>query len=405
MPFFTGTVTKKKLPVIPNCGVCKADRDCRFPKQHWKGNRTPVVFVVPELDQDIDNALIHADFKRLRTLCTRVGITLDSYAKIPVTACPGASTEAWRHCQPLVGAELARLDPVVVIPYGPKATQSVVGRYWQQPAELYDRWYGQKIPCRDLNAWICPVGLPATHKGQGDISTMFAFRWLRDAIRITKRPWEKPIIEPRTLVKSVYNSSEINNLLTHIANTAEYSAFDYETTGLKPEWDTHEIVSVSIAWVESGEVKCIAFPLFSDCVSALKAYLQSPGKKIAANMKFEERWSYKKLGVRVRNWYWDTMQAAHWENPMEGITGLKFQAFARLGIPYFAEDVEQYFDAPSNAERNKIHQVAMPALLTYNGIDAISELLLASVQMVENEIISQHFVPDKYLPTCLNPSS
>jgi hypothetical protein len=115
-------------------------------------------------------------------------------------------------------------------------------------------------------------------------------------------------------------------------------------------------------------------------------------------MKFEERWSAAKLGVRVRNWWWDTMQAAHWENPIDGITGLKFQAFARLGISYFAEDVEGYFEAPTNSQRNKIHQIPIQQLLDYNGMDAISELLLASVQMVDNRIIDKHFVPEKYLP-------
>ena len=398
MPFFVGTQVAKKLPTIPTCGKCKADRDCMFPKQRWRGASTPVVFVVPELDTDIDNALVHAEFKRLRTLCARVGVTLDSYAKIPVTACPGANTEAWRHCQPLVGTELSRLNPTVVIPFGPKATQSVVGRYWQKPAELYDRWYGQKIPCRELNAWICPVGLPATHKNQGDISTMFAYRWLRDALRLTRRPWESGIIEPKSLVKILYNSDEINAAIDHISRSAKVTAFDYETTGLKPEWDEHQIVTASIAWVEDNQIKCIAFPVCSNVFDSLRTYLQSPSKKIAANMKFEERWSAAKLGVRVRNWWWDTMQAAHWENPIDGITGLKFQAFARLGIPYFAEDVEGYFEAPTNSQRNKIHQIPIQQLLDYNGMDAISELLLASVQMVDNRIIDKHFVPEKYLP-------
>lgn len=115
-------------------------------------------------------------------------------------------------------------------------------------------------------------------------------------------------------------------------------------------------------------------------------------------MKFEERWSHAKLGTWVKNWWWDTMQAAHWIDPNPGVTGLKFQAFAKLGMPYFAGEVDGFFSSDSNSERNRIHQVPIQSLLVYNGVDSVAELLLASVQMHENAIIQEHFVPARYLP-------
>lgn len=399
MPFFTGTKVTKKLPTIPACHTCKADRGCSHPKQTWGSSATPVVFVVPGVEDDIENSLPGGVYRQLRTLCERVGITLDSYAKIPAAACPGASQEAWRACQPLVGSELSRLAPKVIIPFGPKATQSVVGRYWRKPAELYDRWYGQQIPCRDLNAWICPVGIAAPHKKNNEVSSIWAYRWLRDAMKIQTRPWENGIVEPGSLVEVIYEPDKIREALEKIADTAEISAFDYETTGLKPEWDVQEVYTMSVAWPEGDTIRCIAFPTFTETHDSIRKYLQSPGKKVAANMKFEDRWSFSKFGVRVKNWFWDTMIAAHWENPIDGTTGLKFQAFAKLGIPYFAESVEGYFDSSTHSKRNRIHQAPIQDLLTYNGIDAIAELLVASVQMVDNEILSNHIVDTKYLPT------
>ena len=398
MPFFTASQLGKKLPVIPACGQCKADRDCQHPKQTWPGKPAKVVFVVDRLTDDQPDGLLNGQFGRLDVVCKRVGITLESYPKVLSAACPGAGKDAWRHCQPLVASELARLKPEIVIPYGPRATQSVVGRYWQEPAELYDRWYGNQIPCRELNAWICPVGLIGEHKRMLDVSSMFEYTHLRDAMRISGRPWPEGHVDPKSLVRCLYEPAKIVAELDRITATAKIVAFDYETTGLKPEWDNQEIVSMSVAWVENDKIDCIAFTAYRDTHDAIRRFLTSDIRKIAANMKFEDRWSRSKLGVQVRKWWWDTMQASHWENPNSGITGLKFQAFARLGIPYFAGDVDGYFESEKNSERNRIFSVPVQSLLTYNGVDSIVELLLASVQMVENGIISQHFVPQKYLP-------
>lgn len=398
MPFFTGTTLSKKLSIVPNCGECKANRLCKHPKQTWPGNSpAKIVFVVDTPHEDAKDTLLSGQFGRLNTLAARVGVTLDAYPKVYSAACFGASSEAWKHCQPLVATELARLQPEVIIPYGPRATQSVIGRYWQTPAELYDRWYGQKIPCRELNAWICPVGLPSPHKRVSEVSSTWEYRWLRDAMRVSGRPW-KEIISPQKLVTILYSSLEIAETIKHIANTASIAAFDYETTGLKPEWENQEIYSMSIAWIEGSEVKCIAFPMYPELYDTVRAFLRSPCKKVAANMKFEERWSAAKLGVRVKNWWFDTMQAAHWIDPNPGVTGLKFQAFAKLGIPYFAGEVDGFFESSKNSERNRIHEIPIQSLLTYNGVDSVVELLLASAQMLENGLIEEHFVPAKYLP-------
>lgn len=397
MPLFSAVTLSKKLAVLPNCNACGASRGCEHPKQVWKGNAAKIVFVVDSPSEDSDNSLVNGQFGRLATLASRVGITLDAYPKIYSAACFGASGEAWKHCQPLVATELARLKPEVIIPYGPKATQSVVGRYWQNPAELYDRWYGQQIPCRELNAWICPVGSPAAYKRVSEVSSTWEYRWLRDAMRLSGRPWND-LIDLKSLVKCVYNPDEINETLRHIAATAKVAAFDYETTGLKPEWDNQEIVSMSVAWVENQEVRCVAFPVYEDVKESMREFLKSPCRKVAANMKFEERWSHAKLGTWVKNWWWDTMQAAHWIDPNPGVTGLKFQAFAKLGMPYFAGEVDGFFSSDSNSERNRIHQVPIQSLLVYNGVDSVAELLLASVQMHENAIIQEHFVPARYLP-------
>jgi hypothetical protein len=402
MPFFNASDLAKKLPVLPACGQCKADRGCQHPKQTWPGKPANVVFVVDKLPDegwDVENAIPKAQFGALDSLCRRVGVTLSAYPKVLSAACPGASKESWKHCQPLVASELERLKPTVIIPYGPRATQSVIGRYWKTPAELYDRWYGYQIPCRELNAWICPVGVLSEFKKTSNVSDIWEYRWLQSAMKLESvgRPWPDGSIDVKSIVRDIYTQAEIRDALQK-ASRARVAAFDYESTGLKPEWDNQLLVSMSVAWIDGDKIECVAFPVYRDSYDDIRGFLTSDVKKVAANMKFEDRWSRVKLGVQVRKWFWDTMQAAHWENPNSGITGLKFQAFARLGVPYFAGDVESFFESPSNRERNKILSLPIRTLLTYNGIDSVVELLLASVQMVDNGVIKEHFVPSKYLP-------
>ena len=401
MPLLTTPKITKSLSFLPDCVNCGSVANCHHPKQINPRKKADIVIVVDGPSEDSADALIRGPFKALHSLCERIGTSLASYALVPAEACYNANEGAWKHCQPLMASELARLSPTVVIPFGAKATQSVVGRYWQNSAELYDRWYGYQIPCQQLNAWICPVGTVSPQKGQIEISQMWAYRWFRDATRIKNRPWDHGVPDIAKTVKLLTDPQKIEAFLKYAA-TLDITACDFETTGLKPEWPNHKIWSMSIAFVRDGKLYSFAFPVYSNNHDAIRAYLTSPGKKIAANMKFEDRWARMKLGTNVNNWYWDTMQAAHIENPARGVAGLKFQAFARLGVPFFASDVEKFFESEDNRNLNNIASAPLTALLTYNAIDSAVEFVLASLQMVENGLIQQHFAPQEYLPCSKN---
>ncbi len=401
MPLLTKPQITKQLSVLPNCNACGAAAKCRSPKLTWPGKQADIVFVVDGVEQDSPSGLQDSPYNRLDGLCKRVGIEMRDYALVPASACFGASEEAWRHCQPLMASELSRLRPRVIIPFGSKATQSVVGRFWQRPAELFDRWYGYQIPCQQLNAWICPVGSVAPQKGQMDISQMWAYRWLRDAVRLTGRPWDHGVPDIKDCVTVLTDPAKIQEFLG-FAKNLPITSLDWETLGLKPENSSMRIWSAAIAYRDEDEIVSVAFPVFEDCHDALRAYLTGPGRIIAHNMKFEARWAKQKLGVFPANLYWDSMQAAHIENPMSGVTGLKFQAFARLGVPYFADEVEGYFNQTDSNTPNNIAASPLVPLLTYNGIDSAVELILASIQMKQADLIRQHFVPEKYLPSNLH---
>ena len=397
--FPTQAKKQSALPVLPNCHACGAKATSAYPAQVNPRQSADVVFVVDKLAGDYDLALAdNLAYSDLVRYCSRVGFPIQSAAIVPVAACYSAKDEAWRHCQPLLASELKRLNPKLIIPIGHDATSSVGSRYWGTSAEIQERWYGYQIPERSLNAWICPLGLAGKEKRNTIASNTWLYKWLQAAKHKIYRPWGPESVDPLKCVNWMINTSSAVYDVLKRAQAAPIVAFDYETTGLKPEWDCHSVVSMGLSWVENGEVVGYSFLTHPEHWDAIREFLQSPVRKIAANMKFEDRWSRHFFKSHVAGWQWDTLLATHWENPTTNTKSHKFQAFTRLGVPYYAGDVEAYFDSERNSKQNNIFKAPVGQLLLYNAMDAVTELLLASIQMVEGGIIKKHFVPEKYLP-------
>jgi hypothetical protein len=162
---------------------------------------------------------------------------------------------------------------------------------------------------------------------------------------------------------------------------SEIVAFDYETDRLKPDHPDARVVSCSVS---DGETT-IAYPWHGEAIEATKKLLQAPCGKIASNAKFEDRWTKRALGIRVRNWFWDTMQAAHVLDCRPGVTGLKFQAFALLGQEPYDSQVAPYLKSAKEGanEVNRIRDVGLSKLLLYNGLDSLLEFRVAQIQTSE----------------------
>ncbi|KKK64622.1 hypothetical protein LCGC14_2982360, partial [marine sediment metagenome] len=153
----------------------------------------------------------------------------------------------------------------------------------------------------------------------------------------------------------------------------------YETDRLKPDADDSQIISCAIS---NGE-HTVAYPWVGEAIIETSRLLRSPIPKIAANIKFEERWTRKVLGHGVRNWKRDTMQAAHVLNNEPGITSVKFQAFVRLGVGDYDSHIVPYFKSASSNAPNRIKELNLSDLLLYNGMDALLEFKIAEKQMKE----------------------
>jgi hypothetical protein len=114
----------------------------------------------------------------------------------------------------------------------------------------------------------------------------------------------------------------------------------------------------------------------------VKKLLLSPVPKIGWNIKYEDRW-FAAMGVSVNNWAWDGMQAAHVLDHRPGITGLKFQAYVRLGQSSYGDRVHPMLEASSGNDPNRIRQVDLRELLLYNGLDSLLTYNVAVAQRKE----------------------
>jgi len=290
------------------------------------------------------------------------------------------------------------LNPTHILLFGEEAIKAVVLPHYMGAWGTFgmDRWYGTNIPNRDLNCWVsclrCPLRIDelgwrykaAHHILRGN---------LVKALELKGRPYPYIIQEDGSIlnevpyeedeIKLVHDPDTVNDKLNKYISGSCTCAFDYETTGLKPDREYHKILSASICW-EGQET--IAFSFTPDIVATFKEFLKADHvKKIAANLKYEHRWSLSKLNTEVKGWYYDTMIGAHVLNNAKGGTGLKFQSYVNFGINGYEEAVVKYIktedEADSSNGKNRLEKLDKDILLLYNGLDSLLEYRLAELQL------------------------
>jgi DNA polymerase I-like protein with 3'-5' exonuclease and polymerase domains len=150
-------------------------------------------------------------------------------------------------------------------------------------------------------------------------------------------------------------------------------AFDYETTGGKPEADGHQIYSMSFS--EKIGV-AYSFLVCEKNASYVKNVLINPDiKKIAHNLKFEDRWTRTILGVPVVNWLADTMLMIHVINN-QAQTGLKPNILKYFGCCGYETDMKKFLQAETDNGFNKIYNAPTEKLLKYGAIDSLFTRML-----------------------------
>lgn len=384
--------SRKPLSLIPQCGSCGRYRGCQSPKMHVGGRGEKKILIVTDAPGRNDDAsgghLTSEEGKYTRRALRGLGIDPDRdcwmtsaaicYSSSPVTG------DVVNHCKPTIIQTIKDLEPNVVITLGPMPTNSIISHAWKEAAGELERWVGMQIPCQEFNTWICPNYDPKEVQKfeYKKALTSYFTHYLKEAVKLHKsKPFVK-VPDYKSEIRQIYNNDEVIDEITSIRDDSTI-AFDYECNALKPEANDAKIVSCAIC---VNGVSTFAFPFTRSVIPAFTSMLRNKKiHKVAANMKYEDRWTRVILNTEIKNWMWDTMLASHLIDGRSGITGLKFQAFAQLGQARYDLAIEPYLKTKSGGgnDINKVHKIPMKLLLEYNGMDALLEFKLMQKQLTE----------------------
>jgi len=383
--FHTPPSSQAALPAVPRCGACGLYRHCHSPKMPPYGEGKRSVLVVGEAPGETEDErgrpFVGTSGQLLRTQLQEIGVDLDEDAWVtnsvicrPVrNATP--TPDQILCCYPNLNATLKKLRPKVVITLGRSALHSVLLPYWQDVGAL-ERWIGWQIPLPDF--WLCPTYHPAyllrTNQPTLDRAVL---DHLRSAFALVDQP--RPQVDTRSIV-CTFDEAKVEQTIKAIVEEEGWVAVDYETNCLKPETPEGRIFSCAL----SNGKHTISFLWTPRTQAATAAVLFSKHcRKIAANLKMEERWTRHVFGRGVVRWGWDTMLAAHVLDNRQGICSLKFQALVRLGIPAYNQQVEAFLTGNGRSRLNRITEIEPRTLLRYGGMDALLEWHLAKLQRKE----------------------
>lgn len=401
--FFSKEALLKKgpAPTLPLCGACKLHKKCESPKMEPIGDEgSDILFVSesPGTEEDKQGRHLVGNIGRFfkdDILKRRLNFDIKNEAWLTnaILCCPEPEDEKKTditdahitYCRPALTKTLNELKPRLIIPMGTIAVKSVLAGLWKDEEEGIGgitRWADWQIPCRKLNAWICPIYNPAhivyevrqRPRAEGRILKDYA-RQVEAALSPKGRPYKDNTTDFRKQIHIEYDDKKAAKFIRRVIKQGGLAAFDYECDRLKPDHPDARIVSCSIC--HNGE-ETWAFPWHGEVIPAMREFVRSSIGKIAANIKFEARWTKSKLGVWVKNWRLDTMLSGHLLDFREGISGLKFQTFVNFGIEAYDNVVEQYFKGAKDSNSpNRIKECDLRSLLLYNGLDSLFEYMLA----------------------------
>lgn len=390
------SLSKAPPSLIPKCGQCGLKDRCHSPKMPVSGKGRRGILIVEETPDEIEDDKGRFFSNEAGNLFHRIldKFDVDLYNDCWTTSAlickaprdkKGKITfpDGINYCRPNLLNTIQELSPQTIILLGEYAVKSLIGWLWREDVGSINRWIGWTIPCQKLNAWIAPAWHPAYilrgNSGKHDDTMQMIFeQHVSSTLQLEDRPWPdgSPDYSKRITLELDHEKAG-NALITMIARDKPV-VFDYETDRLKPDHKDATIVSCAVS---NGE-QTIAFPWFGEAIKRMGDLLSSPVPKIGQNIKFEDRWTRRVFGHRVRNWQWDTMLAAHVLDNRSEISGFKFQAFVNLGVDPWDETIGPYLKAKGGANSpNRIKEVGLPTLLRYNAMDALLEWEVAQKQM------------------------
>lgn len=372
------------------CGKCGLWRTCRSPRMPRTGEGRRGIFVLaeaPGADEDAQGVqLIGRAGRRLREELRRCGVDLDRDCwKMNAVNCrpPDNRTPTPQEveaCRPAVLRAVREAAPSVIILAGQTAVTSWWGHRYRDEdgVPALARVQGLAIPDREAGAWVCPVWHPS-YVLRSEYDPVVPVLWRQDLVKAVALAGQKPVMAalPPTRARTETDPARIALFLGVLRERGGLTAIDYETSGLKPHAPGHAVRVIGVGY---GQDRALAFPWHPSLLEAWRGVLTDPRvRKVAHNVAFEDTWSRAVFGVWPRGWVGDTRLESHIEDCRAGVTGLKFQAFAKFGELGWTDGLERWLRTSGGGDnaRNRVEDAPLDRLMTYCAADALYTLRLA----------------------------
>lgn len=400
-------------PIIPNskvlsrnrleagpalCSKCKLFRDSRNPRMRTGGEGSLNIMFVGQNPGRQEDRLGDQFVGKIgeflsNTIRKEFGFDLDTdFYKENGVACvtPDNRTPQAKEinsCRPRIIQAIKTLKPNVIIPLGLPAVKSIIGARWKKDiGDSVQKWVGWTIPDREYKAWICPTFHPGwvVRKIEGDYSNIIDKNipyelfcdHLEQAFDLQSVPLPDYSDEQteEEKIDKIVNPEDAATYLEYkiLMGPSSVYAIDYEATGLKPQFPGHRILSVGLS---CHPHHATAMPFFSDDARFMTMFGRFLANEhirlIAHNLPMEDRWSTVIAGVKPRGWILDTMNGKHIIDNRPKITSLKFISYVKYGISEYDDHIEKFKHSEDSNDFNRMDEVPIDELLTYQGMDAM----------------------------------
>lgn len=363
-----------------NCQRCGLYKKCQSPRMEYTGLGEKQILIIAEApgktEDEQNKQLIGSAGQLLRNNLSNLGFDLDrDFWKINAVNCrppdnrKPTATEI-KLCKPRVLDAIKKLKPEFIWLMGNVALESFYSEDFDDTSITI--WRKRCIPDYDFKSWIVPLYHPSyIQRNQDQKLTKIFNDDLKCAVDCLKKGELVKQKNYEDLVFSVYREDIVIDILDKITKQ-DYVTFDYETSSLNPYKGTPKIFFASVS---SGDYS-YAFQITNAILPEWRSFLENPNvKKIAHNLKFEDKWSRVVFGVQPKGWYWDTMVSQHVLDGRKKTTGLKFQAYVRYGLKNYDKEIERYKKDWTKAPVDKA--------LKYCGMDSLITLNLFQDQLKE----------------------
>lgn len=355
---------EKKEENLDPCEKCGLYKNCLSPKMDYSGEGRKNILIIAEAPGKTEDEqgvqLVGQAGELFKENLNNLGFDLDQdFWKINSINChpkgnrkPNKKELQW--CKPRVQKVIDELNPSFIFLMGGVALESY---YMNDFSDLsITRWRKRCIPDSENNIWVIPLYHPSFVLRNQDEKLKMVFREdLKWALSCLNRK-SLPVLDYQ--INVILDEKQASAILYSIFNTKREIVFDYETNGLNPWKENPNVFSVAI---DDG-IGSYSFKMTDGLKEGWSSILADPKiKKIAHNLKFEDKWSRVCFGVQPQGWVWDTMVSQHILDSRKKVCGLKFQTYVRYGVKGYDKDVKQYIKDWAKAPLEKV--------LRYGGMD------------------------------------